>query len=291
MTTNQDWNKTETPQGTQSTPWSCANGAGTLAGFQLSQGSWPDPLSNLVVLRPGPETQCSLLHCSVWCLNGYPCPGHFSLPRSQDANCHNPQACSSSLYFCSLTFSLKNWQEFALPCRDSIRVMGNQWRDAERRSVGKKGRGTGRQLQDTDLRDQLWAEGDMSLSGVIRHSEHDLMYPAEPTLLFQNCKVFTYPSHYFAAWIKGEKAPKYVQTGRNKCFRRETPESRGPGRRMRSLSGGPSKSPLLDKRAPAFTDSRPARPWSPAATSQRPPGISPLTTRPENLSVALLTLP
>lgn len=57
MTTNQDWDKTERPQGAQSTPWSCANGAGTLARFQLSQGGWPDPLSNLVVPRPGPETQ------------------------------------------------------------------------------------------------------------------------------------------------------------------------------------------------------------------------------------------
>lgn len=140
MTTNQDWDKTERPQGTQSTPWSCANGAGTLAWFQLSQGSWPDPLSNLVVPRPGPETQRSSCNC-VWCLNGYPCPGHFSLPRSHDANCHNPQACSSSLYFCSLTFSLKNKQEFALPCKDSIRVMGNEWKDAERGSVGKQGAG------------------------------------------------------------------------------------------------------------------------------------------------------
>lgn len=49
-------------------------------------------------------------------------------------------------------------------------MMGSQWKDAERGSVGKQGRGggTGRQLQDTDLSYQLWAEGDMDLSGVIK---------------------------------------------------------------------------------------------------------------------------
>jgi hypothetical protein len=63
--------------------------------FSCHKGSWPDPFNNVVALLPGPKRKPSPLQ-QLSAVSGWP---PMSVPRSQDANCHNPQACSSSFIF------------------------------------------------------------------------------------------------------------------------------------------------------------------------------------------------
>lgn len=92
-----------------------------------------------------------------------------------------------------------------------------------------------------DLRVQLHDQGCGS-SGVVQIRNSRVRYEgvsAGETPRSQSCKIFANPKYYFASWWKKRgEAPKYVQTGCNKCFQRYTPESWVLKGKDRSVTGG-----------------------------------------------------
>lgn len=85
-------------------------GLGPWQGFSCHEewGGWARP-RNSVALKPGPEMQWSQ-SAATRHLCGYPCPGHFSPPRSRRQTVTTRRH-AAAFNFCSQTFSFKNKQQ------------------------------------------------------------------------------------------------------------------------------------------------------------------------------------